>query len=133
MTFKILARTGLTVLLAAATLPAFAAHHHHRQPHDARPQAKGVAKWRSPYADGTGNSAVGDLNAAQLNQNYKGPYYYPGQPIPPARASILPPAASARGAAPVAPVAPAPASAPRAASMIAPAATHLPPPVPLTN
>lgn len=47
------------------------------------------AKWTSPYADGTGNSKVDDLNNAQLNQNYKGPYYHKGQSVPPARATDL--------------------------------------------
>ncbi|GAA09844.1 hypothetical protein ATPR_2848 [Acetobacter tropicalis NBRC 101654] len=28
---------------------------------------------------------VDSLNASQLDQNYKGPVYYPGQPIPPFR------------------------------------------------
>ncbi|GAN69335.1 hypothetical protein [Acetobacter orleanensis] len=37
----------------------------------------------SRYVDGTGDMLVDKLNASQLNQNYKGPVYYPGQPIPP--------------------------------------------------
>lgn len=41
---------------------------------------------RSHYADGTGNMLVDRLNESQLDQNYKGPVYYPGQPIPPFRA-----------------------------------------------
>ncbi|WP_336762473.1 hypothetical protein [Asaia sp. VD9] len=35
------------------------------------------------YADGTGNSMIDSLNAAQLNDNYRGPYYTPGQAPPP--------------------------------------------------
>ena len=39
---------------------------------------------RSSYPDGTGNDVVGDLNASQLNQNYRGPWYV----VPPNR--VLP-------------------------------------------
>lgn len=39
------------------------------------------------YSDGTGNELVDRLNNAQLNQNYRGPYYYPGQPVPPFQAT----------------------------------------------
>ncbi|WP_193561105.1 MULTISPECIES: hypothetical protein [Acetobacter] len=37
----------------------------------------------SIYSDGTGNNMVDKLNNAQLDQNYRGPYYFPGQKIPP--------------------------------------------------
>ncbi|BBC81804.1 hypothetical protein GOX1328 (plasmid) [Acetobacter orientalis] len=40
---------------------------------------------RAHYEDGTGDMLVDSLNASQLDQNYKGPVYYPGQPIPPFR------------------------------------------------
>lgn len=40
---------------------------------------------RTHYEDGTGDMLVDSLNASQLDQNYKGPVYYPGQPIPPFR------------------------------------------------
>ncbi len=34
------------------------------------------------YPDGTGNVAVDQLNNAQLNENYRGPFYYPGRAAP---------------------------------------------------
>lgn len=37
----------------------------------------------SAYPDGTGDSLIDKLNNAQLDQNYQGPYYFPGQKIPP--------------------------------------------------
>lgn len=37
---------------------------------------------RSRYVDGTGDMLVDRLNESQLDENYKGPVYYPGQPIP---------------------------------------------------
>lgn len=40
---------------------------------------------RTHYEDGTGDMLVDSLNSSQLDQNYKGPVYYPGQPIPPFR------------------------------------------------
>lgn len=40
---------------------------------------------RTHYEDGTGDMLVDSLNASQLDQNYKGPVYYPGKPIPPFR------------------------------------------------
>ncbi|MFT8676661.1 MAG: hypothetical protein ABF990_08060 [Acetobacter sp.] len=50
---------------------------------------------QSPYADGTGDSEIDRLNASQLDKNYRGPYYMPGQPVPPAQA-IQPPDAATR-------------------------------------
>ena len=46
------------------------------------------------YPDGTGNSAVDQLNNAQLDQNYRGPFYYPGQaaPDPAPPPAVRPPA-----------------------------------------
>ena len=35
------------------------------------------------YPDGTGDDVVGQLNDAQLDRNYRGPVYLPGQPPPP--------------------------------------------------
>ncbi|CAI9119352.1 hypothetical protein [Brytella acorum] len=52
--------------------------------------ASPAAKPTSTYPDGTGDSAVDRLNDAQINANYQGPYYHPGEPIPPERAIILP-------------------------------------------
>lgn len=40
------------------------------------------AQEHAPYRDKTGDSYVDRLNAAQLPQNYKGPVYYAGQPVP---------------------------------------------------
>lgn len=37
----------------------------------------------SIYSDGTGDNMIDRLNNAQLDQNYQGPYYLPGQKIPP--------------------------------------------------
>ena len=39
----------------------------------------------SAYPDGTGDSLVDRLNAAQLPQSYRGPLYYRGQPVPQAQ------------------------------------------------
>ncbi|WP_246396163.1 hypothetical protein [Gluconacetobacter tumulisoli] len=39
----------------------------------------------SAYPDGTGDSLIDRLNAAQLAPNYQGQVYYSGQPIPQAR------------------------------------------------
>ncbi|WP_244959951.1 hypothetical protein [Gluconacetobacter azotocaptans] len=39
----------------------------------------------SAYPDGTGDSLIDRLNAAQLSPNYRGQIYYPGQPIPSAQ------------------------------------------------
>lgn len=44
-----------------------------------------LSRPRSAYPDGTGDSLVDRLNAAQLPQSYHGPLYYQGQPIPPAQ------------------------------------------------
>ena len=47
----------------------------------------------SPYADGTGNSAVGTLNSGQLDQSYTGPWHQvpPNRPVGgPMRAKVLP-------------------------------------------
>ncbi|MCG0999060.1 hypothetical protein [Acetobacter persici] len=41
---------------------------------------------RTRYVDGTGDMLIDRLNESQLDQNYNGPVYYPGQPIPPFRA-----------------------------------------------
>ncbi|GAA4474051.1 hypothetical protein [Gluconacetobacter asukensis] len=51
------------------------------------PAARGPAAPapHSAYPDGTGDSLVDRLNAAQLPQSYHGPLYYQGQPIPPAQ------------------------------------------------
>lgn len=43
------------------------------------------------YADGTGNSAIDRLNASQLNDNYKGPYYHRGEAPPAFQPVPLPP------------------------------------------
>ncbi len=43
------------------------------------------------YPDGTGNDAVEQLNNAQLDQNYRGPVYYPGQIPPSSRPIGMPP------------------------------------------
>ena len=52
---------------------------------------------RNDAGNDTGDSRVDTLNAAQLNENYKGPYYYPsGQVVaapPPAPAYPPPPPA----------------------------------------
>ncbi|MBO1326651.1 hypothetical protein K2X14_16070 [Acetobacter sp. TBRC 12305] len=42
---------------------------------------------RSHYADGTGDSEIDRLNASQLDENYHGPYYTPGQTPPPTQAA----------------------------------------------
>jgi hypothetical protein len=51
------------------------------------------ANWHNPYGNvdhsndagnNTGDSQVDNLNDSQLNQNYRGPYYYRGQGGPPA-------------------------------------------------
>jgi len=58
---------------------------------------------RSPYADGTGNSAVDPLNCGQLNQNYKGPWYQtPARPVAPPPGAY-PPRAYPPGAYPPSP------------------------------
>ena len=62
----------------------------------------------SNYADGTGDSAVGALNASQLNGAYRGPYYQvqrgTNQPLngpPPPFQAPFPQAGGARTAPPV--------------------------------
>jgi len=56
---------------------------------------------RSPYADGTGNSAVDALNSGQLNQNYKGPWYQtPARPVAPPPPGTYPQRAYPPGAYP---------------------------------
>ncbi|GBQ89490.1 hypothetical protein AA13595_2656 [Gluconacetobacter johannae DSM 13595] len=47
--------------------------------------AQAPAPPHSAYPDGTGDSLIDRLNAAQLSPNYRGQVYYPGQPIPPAQ------------------------------------------------
>ena len=60
-----------------------------------------VADARNPYGNvdrsndagnATGNSEVDRLNDMQLNQNYRGPSYYVGQPPPPSVAPLGGPA-----------------------------------------
>ncbi|GBQ29576.1 hypothetical protein ACLRDC_02190 [Gluconacetobacter sacchari] len=64
--------------LAALSLPP--------APSSARPApAPASPTPRSTYPDGTGDSLVDRLNAAQLPGRYRGPLYYRGQPIPPAQ------------------------------------------------
>ncbi len=56
-----------------------------------RPQTQRQAT--SPYADGTGNSAVGTLNSGQLDQNYTGPWHRVPTHLPaagPMRAAAVP-------------------------------------------
>ena len=62
-----------------------------------------AANWHHPYTNvdrtndagnDTGDSQVDRLNAAQLNQNYSGPWYFPnGRLAPGAGRSIAPPPA----------------------------------------
>ncbi len=52
------------------------------------------------YPDGTGNVAVEQLNNAQLDQNYRGPFYTRGQQ-PPSEVAPPPPAYPPPGYAPV--------------------------------
>lgn len=63
--------TLATLCLPPALASAHAAHPA-RAPHSA-------------YSDGTGDSLVDRLNAAQLSSSYRGPLYYQGQPIPQAQ------------------------------------------------
>lgn len=56
-------------------------------PKPATPTTTQTATPPNRYSDGTGDELVDRLNNAQLNQNYRGPYYYPGQPVPPFQAT----------------------------------------------
>ncbi len=40
-----------------------------------QPQPQVQRQAKSPYADGTGNSAVDTLNSGQLDRNYTGPWH----------------------------------------------------------
>ena len=66
------------------------------QPATAQPAGPATAPQpppSSPYADGTGNSAVGTLNSGQLDQSYTGPWHQvpPNRPVGgPIRAKALP-------------------------------------------
>ena len=59
--------------MAAAWVLALAGPASAQQPQQPQRQAQRVAT--SPYADGTGDSAVGTLNSGQLDQNYTGPWH----------------------------------------------------------
>ncbi|WP_051537213.1 hypothetical protein [Asaia prunellae] len=52
---------------------------------------QGPAAMSGHYADGTGNSMIDRLNASQLNDNYRGPYYHRGEAPPAFRPVQLPP------------------------------------------
>ncbi|WP_246375391.1 hypothetical protein [Gluconacetobacter takamatsuzukensis] len=60
----------------------------------ARPAPAPASRVHSTYPDGTGDSLVDRLNAAQLSGSYRGPLYYQGQAIPqaqPTDVGTLPP------------------------------------------
>lgn len=83
--------------------------------------------------DANGDDKVDLLNASQIGEAYKGPVYYPGQPVPSAKsvriATVAPPAGHGAGIAPAAPVA-ATRSVLVVAPMAAPVAMQTMPPVP---
>lgn len=66
--------TGMA--LGYLTMPAFAQS-------APKPQKAASTPQSSMYSDGTGDNMIDKLNNAQLDQNYQGPYYLPGQKIPP--------------------------------------------------
>ncbi|ACI52598.1 conserved hypothetical protein [Gluconacetobacter diazotrophicus PA1 5] len=73
-----------TVLLPAAlAIPWVAPLAARAAPPPAAPSR--AAQPHSAYPDGTGDSLIDRLNAAQTAPNYRGPIYYPGQAIPPAQ------------------------------------------------
>lgn len=76
---------GLTAVVFATVTPSLA--HETKLPKNVAAPATHL---RSTYPDGTGDSAVDSLNNAQLNENYQGPYYHPGEAIPPGSALANP-------------------------------------------
>ena len=66
--------TGMA--LGCLAVPAFAQS-------TSKPHRAGPMPQSSIYSDGTGDNMIDRLNNAQLDQNYQGPYYLPGQKIPP--------------------------------------------------
>ncbi|AOW46872.1 hypothetical protein A4S02_08940 [Acetobacter ascendens] len=66
--------TGIAVV--CFTMPTFAQS-------TPKPQKPAPAPHSSIYSDGTGDNMIDKLNNAQLDQNYQGLYYFPGQKIPP--------------------------------------------------
>ena len=75
------AATLVAAGLAAAPSPAHAANA--RNPY-------GNVDRRNDAGNDTGNSETDRLNSMQLDQNYRGPTYAPGQPPPPAMAAPAP-------------------------------------------
>lgn len=78
-------RAGLAIACVVLAMPALALSTLVMPALAAPPRGAQMAIPHSAYPDGTGDSLIDRLNAAQLAPNYRGPVYYPGQPAPPAQ------------------------------------------------